>query len=159
MTFSITTICHYAQCRCAECRDLFIVNLNVILPSVVTLSVVTLSVVTLSVVRLSVVAPKLRPQKVLYDWERPITAAWSTSRTLGTSTATPRMASCRSSSPTRPTRCIPNRRRRYNFCPTTTRRSRRSSPPKPRRCRCRQTFTFLFVSESVGEQARVFVLG
>jgi hypothetical protein len=39
MTFSITTICH-----CAECHDLFIVVLNVIMLSVVMLNVIVLSV-------------------------------------------------------------------------------------------------------------------
>jgi hypothetical protein len=75
MPLSITSICHYA-----ECRDLFIVMLNVIMLSVVMLSVVAtilelfnivilpilmafysfyvmLSVVMLSVVMLSVAAP------------------------------------------------------------------------------------------------------
>jgi hypothetical protein len=40
MTFSISTICHYA--KCAECRVLFIVMLNV--------------------ARLSVVAPSVQPE-------------------------------------------------------------------------------------------------
>jgi hypothetical protein len=41
-TFSITTLCRYAECHYAECGVLFIVLLNVIMPSVVMLSVVEL---------------------------------------------------------------------------------------------------------------------
>ncbi len=56
MTLSITTICHYA-----ECRDLFIVMLNVILLSVIMVNVVILSVmlsvIMLSAIILSVEAP------------------------------------------------------------------------------------------------------
>jgi hypothetical protein len=55
--FSITMICHYA-----ECHVLFIVMMNVVMLIVVMLSVVKLSVITLSVVMLngiilSVMAP------------------------------------------------------------------------------------------------------
>jgi hypothetical protein len=45
MTLSITTFCHYV-----ECRILFIVMLNVVMQSVVMLSVVMLNAVMLSVV-------------------------------------------------------------------------------------------------------------
>ncbi len=39
MTPSITTLCHYPECRCTKCQILFIVMMNVVMLNVFTLSV------------------------------------------------------------------------------------------------------------------------
>jgi hypothetical protein len=59
MILSITTLCHYAECRCAEGHVLGIVMLNVIKLSVIMLSVIMLSVIMQGVAMLSVAAPLL----------------------------------------------------------------------------------------------------
>ncbi len=49
MTFSITTIYHFAECRYTQCHGLCIVMLKVIMLSVVMLIVTVLNVVMMSV--------------------------------------------------------------------------------------------------------------
>ncbi len=59
-TLSITTFCHYA-----ECRVLFIIKLNVIMLNVSMLNVSMQSVSMQSVVMLSVMAPLSHPRREL----------------------------------------------------------------------------------------------